>query len=81
MTFVSKIVVFVSQNQKMDSESSFTDSDGITYMAAKSFGSCDDCAFADQTCVKNIHSCIAELREDKQDIYWQPITGKNNEAL
>jgi hypothetical protein len=80
MTFVKKIVGFVSQNQ-MNSESSFIDDDGFTYVAVKSFGSCDDCAFADQTCVLNTHSCIAELREDKQDIYWQPITGKNNEPI
>ena len=80
MTLVKKIVVFVNQNQ-MNNESSFTDNDGVTYIAVKSFGSCDDCAFADLTCVKNIHSCVAEIRVDKQDIYWKPITGKNNEAL
>ena len=65
----------------MNNESSFTDGDGVTYVAVRSFGSCDDCAFADLTCVKNIHSCVAEIRVDKQDIYWQQITGKNNEPI
>lgn len=56
------------------SQDSFTDDDGFTYIAINSFGSCDDCHFADQSCVMNSHSCIGEFRDDKQDIYWKQLT-------